>query len=96
MRAQEDLGNIPVKKDLIKEEFTTYEQLRDRTMALIAAQRKAIKGGLAMDTSIDRLSSNTPYHQTSQGSQEAPRTMVATAYPVQLTRTQEPVRFNGH
>ena len=65
-------------------------------MALVAAQRKAIKGGLAMDTSIDRLSSNTPYHQTSQGSREAPRTKVATAYPVQLTRTQEPVRFNGH
>ena len=28
-KAQEDLYNIAVKRDLIKEEFSTYEQLQD-------------------------------------------------------------------
>ena len=46
-----------------------------------------------MDTSIDGLSSTTPYNQTSQ---EALRTKMATAYALRPTRTQEPARSNGH
>ena len=44
-----------MKRNLLEEAhtFKTYEQLKDRTMTLKAAQRKAIKDGLAYDTSMD-------------------------------------------
>ncbi|MCP3662336.1 MAG: hypothetical protein GY696_07540 [Gammaproteobacteria bacterium] len=76
---QEDLCSRPVKRSLldVAHTFKTYEQLKDRTMTLIAAQRKAIKYGLAYDTIMDGLSSTSPYHQTSQGSRGAPRTEMA-------------------
>ncbi len=53
--AQEDLCSRPVKRNLLEEAhtFNMYEHLKDRTMTLIAAQRKAIKDGLAYDTSMD-------------------------------------------
>ncbi|MCP3661913.1 MAG: hypothetical protein GY696_05350 [Gammaproteobacteria bacterium] len=56
-------------------------------MTLIAAQRKAIKDGLAFDTCMDGLSSTTPYHQGSRG---APRTEMAKTYSAQPARAYAP------
>ncbi|MCP3668602.1 MAG: hypothetical protein GY696_39995 [Gammaproteobacteria bacterium] len=88
LQTQEGLASRHVKRSLldVAHQFKTYEQLRDCTMTLIAAQRKAIQDGLSYDTSMDRLNSTTPYHQTSKGYKGTPRTETANAYSVQTAR----------
>ncbi|MCP3665512.1 MAG: hypothetical protein GY696_23950 [Gammaproteobacteria bacterium] len=85
LQTQEGLCSRPVKRSLldVAHQFKTYEQLRDSTMTLIAAQRKAIQDGMSYDSCMDGLNSTTPYHQTSQGYKGAPRTETTSAYLVQ-------------
>ncbi|MCP3668365.1 MAG: hypothetical protein GY696_38750 [Gammaproteobacteria bacterium] len=90
LQTQEGLCSRPVRRSLldVAHQFKTYEQLMNRTMTLIAAQRKAIQDGLSYDTCMGGLNSTTPYHQTSQGYKGAPRTEMA--YSVQPARAYTP------
>ncbi|MCP3667201.1 MAG: hypothetical protein GY696_32695 [Gammaproteobacteria bacterium] len=83
LQTQAGLASRHVKRALLEvsHQFRTFEQLRDHTITLIAAQRKAIMDGLSYDTCMDGLNSTTPYHQTSLGYQGTPKTEEAAPEP---------------